>query len=370
MTSSHAAQSHTSNCHAMQPYWDVLSASVQADALQVALELGFFCFLPDAPRARSLASLLGTDADATRHLLNLLWSMGLLTRTADTASDGADLYTLKAVTSEHFVRASPRFCGDAWIVRLKALRESGARLRNRLTSPAVAATGAAPAEATPSVPPSSPPGSAAMGALWANAARAQIGQEQRAFTVAAASRVMARVPAMNTATRLLDLGGGPGWVAIALANDFPRLNAVVFDLPDTAEVAQENITAAGLDDRLSVIGGDLAIDDIGTGYDVIWCASVLHFVPDVAATLRRIHAALRPGGVLVCAQAEVGATPREAAAVLPYYLTMMMLGRHVTAAGEMAQALRDTGFTNVDSVVANDFPMAPLTVWTATRAVP
>ncbi|WP_420223349.1 methyltransferase [Pigmentiphaga litoralis] len=394
--------SHVADSHAMQPYWNVLLASVQADALHVALELGVFFFLPAAPRARSLASLIDTDAAATRHLLDVLWSMGLVSRRADSASGGTDyVYALEAVASEHFVRTSPRFCGDAWTYRLTSLREAGAGLRGRLQPPVademnsastgvastgvastgvastgVASTGVASNEAAATgpasnrMPPaSSPPAArAAMGAVWAGAARAQIGQEQRAFTADAACRVMARVPVMATATRLLDLGGGPGWVAIELVRQHPQLQAVVFDWPETAAVAQENIISAGLEERLAVIGGDLAHDDIGTGYDVIWCASVLHFVPDPAAALRRIHAALRPGGVLVCAQAEVGATPQEAVKVLPYYLHMMMSGRHVTAAGNMAQALHGAGFTVVDSFVAHDFPMAPLTVWIATRA--
>jgi SAM-dependent methyltransferase len=131
------------------------------------------------------------------------------------------------------------------------------------------------------------------------------------------------------------------------------MHGCVFDWPETVAVAAANIAHAQLSNRLETLGGD---------YDLIWCSSVLHFVPDMTAALRKIHAALTPGGVFVCVQAEIAPTPDDAARVLPYDLPMRMLGRTVTRQGELAQLLRDTGWRQVEQYGTSDFPMAPVQV--------
>jgi hypothetical protein len=92
-------------------------------------------------------------------------------------------------------------------------------------------------------------------------------------------------------------------VAIALAQAHAGVHGCVFDWPETVAVAAANIAHAQLSDRLETLGGDLDSDDIGGDYDLVWCSSVLHFVPDMAAaaqdprgpeTRRRLR--LRAGG--------------------------------------------------------------------------
>ena len=98
-----------------------------------------------------------------------------------------------------------------------------------------------------------------------------------------------------------DIGVGPARHGRGRRPQCPRLfrqqaehadmHGCVFDWPETVAVAAANIAHAQLSHRLEILGGD---------YDLIWCSSVLHFVPDMTAALRKIHAALTPGGVFVC----------------------------------------------------------------------
>lgn len=334
--------------HALQPYWDLAVAPVQADGLAAALELGIFELLATPHTPAQLADALSLHAPHTALLLELLWSMQVLER--DGADDEAQRYRCTAATLQYFCRDSVAFCGDAWLYRLHALRHFATQLNTLVREGGKAA-------------PS--PGNIANGVNWAAAAQQQIGQEQRAVTMRAALSVMQRIAPFadgNTPLRLLDVGGGPGWVAIALAQAHAGVRGCVFDWPETVAVAAANIAHAQLSDRLETVGGDLDSDDIGGDYDLIWCSSVLHFVPDMTAALRKIHAALTPGGVFVCVQAEIAPTPFDAARVLPYYLPMRMLGRTVTQQGELAQLLRDTGWRQVEQYSASDFPMAPVQV--------
>lgn len=337
--------------HALQAYWDLAVAPVQADALAATLELGIFDALETPQTASKLADSLALDAPHTALLLELLWSMHLLERNG---AGSVDSYRCTATALQYFCRSSSAFCGDAWLYRLHALRDFGTQLDTLVRD------GGKPT-----------PYQTASGVNWALAARQQIGQEQRAVTMRAALSVMERIApftSRDTPLQLLDLGGGPGWVAIALAQAHACLHGTVFDWPETVAVAAANIAHAGLAARLDAIGGDLCVDEIGSGYDLVWCASVLHFVPDLAAALRKIHAALKPGGVLVCVQAEIAAMPDDAARVLPYYLSMRMLGRHVTRQGELAAQLQAHGWRHVEQYQASDFPMAPMQVIIARKA--
>ena len=262
-------------------------------------------------------------------------------------------YRNTKVASDYLRAEAPDYCGDAWTFRLRGLRHFGSQLGDQVRT-------------------GQPSGQAPNGATtidnWTTAARLQIAQEQRAVTVAVALHLMAQVPEFPTARRLLDLGGGPGLVAIALARANPMLTGEVFDFAQTVTVAADNIRRADLEQRLDVRGGDLSSDPIGEGYDLIWCSSVLHFVPDMAATLTKIHAALRPGGVLVSAHGEIPADPEHARRVMPYYLSMQMLGRQVTHAGGLNDALQQAGFVNIDSYPEVAFAVAPVSVLVARRS--
>jgi SAM-dependent methyltransferase len=101
--------------------------------------------------------------------------------------------------------------------------------------------------------------------------------------------------------KVLDLGGGPGTYAILFARRWPDVQVTIFDLPDVVKIASENCAAAGVDDRVSVIGGNYYEDDVPGRYDVVFLSDTLHQEsPDNALlVLQRAYAALKPGGRIV-----------------------------------------------------------------------
>jgi 2-polyprenyl-3-methyl-5-hydroxy-6-metoxy-1,4-benzoquinol methylase len=335
--------------HALQPYWDLTLAAVRADALRIALEWKLFDLLQVPASADLIARRLELDAANTGFWLEALWSMDLLARDERQPAH----YRNTPVASDYLRSNVADYCGDAWTFRLRGMRRFGSQLGEQVRA---GQPDSQPADMTTTID------------NWTAAARLQIAQEQRAVTVDVALRLMARVPEFTQARRLLDLGGGPGLVAIALLRDNPLLTGNVFDFEKTVAVAADNIQRAGLEQRLGVLGGNLATDAIGEGYDVIWCSSVLHFVPDLPATLAKIHAALRPGGVLISAHAEIPADPEHARRVMPYYLSMQMLGRHVSESGGLSEALHRAGFVNIDSYPDVAFAVAPVSVLVARRS--
>jgi len=109
---------------------------------------------------------------------------------------------------------------------------------------------------------------------------------------------------LSSVRRLLDLGGGPGTYALEFARRHPGLEAVVFDRPDTAEVAKGRIHDAGMAERVSVRAGDAVAGgdggDLGGPYDFVFVSNLIHIysADDCQRLVARCAAALDPGGRL------------------------------------------------------------------------
>ncbi|HAU1962559.1 TPA: methyltransferase domain-containing protein, partial [Legionella pneumophila] len=80
----------------------------------------------------------------------------------------------------------------------------------------------------------------------------------------------------NQYRSVLDVGGGDGTIACALAKAYPHLKITVYNLPESAKIAQKNIDAMGLQKRISVFAGDFINEEqFPTGFDLILFVRVL-----------------------------------------------------------------------------------------------
>jgi SAM-dependent methyltransferase len=102
----------------------------------------------------------------------------------------------------------------------------------------------------------------------------------------------------SSATHFLDLAGGAGSYAIALARRYAQLKGVIMD--QTTTVARRLVRENGLNGRLKVKAGNIFKDDLGTGYDAVLCSNVIHVFNEAEnrKLLRRAAQALRAGGKL------------------------------------------------------------------------
>jgi hypothetical protein len=99
-----------------------------------------------------------------------------------------------------------------------------------------------------------------------------------AMDVAASSRAEPVVAAVTpgSAKRLLDIGGGPGTFTRAFLNAVPGMKATLFDQPDVIEIARERLQAAGLLDRVTLVGGDFEVDELPGGHDLALVSAIIH----------------------------------------------------------------------------------------------
>jgi len=124
--------------------------------------------------------------------------------------------------------------------------------------------------------------------------RFSLAMHERSHGLAAPTVTTLRLPPRST--RFLDLGGGPGSYAIALAKRYPSLEGIVLD--QTVTVARQLIRKHRLEKRLRARAGSIFTAALGTEYDAVLVSNVIHVFNEkkCRTLLKRVRDALRPGG--------------------------------------------------------------------------
>ena len=150
----------------------------------------------------------------------------------------------------------------------------------------------------------------------------------------------------------LDVGVGVGMIAAGMAERFDRLRVVGLDVLDRS-LALAAVAVAGYANRVALRRLDVAELSEVDSFDLAWLPTA--FLPETAvrASLPRLRAALRPGGLLVVAL--------RFDSDLPLVRAIDALGAHLTGGSalgpaEVTQLLLAAGF---DEVVP--LPGTPLT---------
>jgi demethylspheroidene O-methyltransferase len=156
-----------------------------------------------------------------------------------------------------------------------------------------------------------------------------------------------RLVDLSGVTRLMDVGGGTGAFVEAVAAARPGLALTLLDLPPVAEAAARRLAAAGLSDRVDIIGGSFRDAPLPRGADAVSLVRVLYDHADetVRALLTRVFEALPPGGrVIVAEPMSGGDRPDPITDVYFAFYCMAMRTGRVRSGAEIADLLRAAGF--------------------------
>lgn len=150
--------------------------------------------------------------------------------------------------------------------------------------------------------------------------------------------------------RVLDIAAGHGLFGIAFAKQNPQIEVTPVDWPNVLELAKQNAEAAGVGDRYQTNPGSAFEVDYGTDYDVVLLTNFLHHfdVPTCELLLRKVHAALKPGGRAVTLEFipnDDRITPPQAAMFSLQMLGGTPSGDAYTFA-ELELMFRNTGFAS------------------------
>jgi 2-polyprenyl-3-methyl-5-hydroxy-6-metoxy-1,4-benzoquinol methylase len=111
-----------------------------------------------------------------------------------------------------------------------------------------------------------------------------------------------RVGAIKSSGRFLEMGAGPGFLAVMMAQEYPDIAITAVDLsPDMAAVAKEYISENGLADRIDYVIGDVGdrelIQRLGK-FDLVYATYSLHHWKDPENALLNLWNAVADDGAL------------------------------------------------------------------------
>ncbi len=288
------------------PIFEQFRGAYATELLTVAVaHLPIFEQLAVGPLSElEIAGRLQLAARPMTVLSTALAAMGLLAR------DGRGNLALTPLASEHLLRGGPFYIGD--YIGLAADSPGVIALRdclksNRPVGSAASETEAAPSSAAGAFAPTqtTDKGTAFIYRPDSSSAMEDTGAA-RMLTLALAGRAknvapaLAREAQLDSASVLLDVGGGTGIYSIACLQRYPNLRAIVWDRPEVLRVAAEFAAQYGVADRLELVPGDMFNDPVPAA-DAMLVSNILHDwdVPECRALVGKCAASLAAGGRLL-----------------------------------------------------------------------
>lgn len=290
-----------------------------AQALFAAAELELFALLDGGPlEAEEVSARLGTDVDGTRSLLGALVAIGMLER------DGT-LFVNESAASDFLVPGKASSM-STWLNEVRRRDRALSRL------PEILRTGQAQEH---------------LGRPAVHTREFVIALHE--YGLGPGSELAANLD-LGGRESLLDVGGGGGTYSILLAAVNPSLRCTVVDVPEVVPIARELIERHGLGGRVTAEAGDYLQEGFRGTYDAALLSNVLHQEDwdSCVAILRRVHAALEPGGLVA-----VHATfldDRDAGPPWPALHNLVLLGQRgrLYSTEETLQILAEAGFEGAE----------------------
>ena len=236
---------------------------ISSRVILTAINLGIFDRLKGASSATEIARNLKIDPRATEILLDALAGIGLVSKSRK------GTYRNAPVSNRYLVKGPRLYQGDI-------VKHASTMWQNFSALDEVVRTGRP----------------------------ARRGFDHESFIMGMHNLTVLRTESLIKAVELkgvrtmLDLGGGPGTNAIAMAKK--GIKATVFDLPATIAIARKVARREGVK-GVGFITGDFHVDSIGSGYDLILVSQIFHAfsAEENIALLYKCSAALNPGGRVV-----------------------------------------------------------------------
>lgn len=252
--------------------WRLRTALYPSIALLAGIQLDLFTPLSDGPATvEQVAESLGVNSDKLKPLMYILVESGLLSVEGDQLSNRSE--------ADHFlVKGKSSYMGAGY----EAFAEQWNDVWNSAES---IRTGSAQAKVDYS-------------AMSEEGLEGHYHSFHQA-TLISGRRLLAEYD-FSSSRRVIDVAGGTGGVAIAIAQACPQLRATVVDLPTVTPLTQRLVTEAGVADRVEVLAADVVNGTLEGFFDV---AVMCKFIPvisedDARRALKNVSQAMEPGGTL------------------------------------------------------------------------
>jgi hypothetical protein len=300
-------------------------------ALYLAAKLGLADLLKDGPReGRDLAVATQTHASSLARVLRLLASVGVFEEHSNGTFALAPLGELLRDDVPGSLRALVLlFAGigvqDSWKDLEQCVRTGDPVFRRAAPDADIYTLAARDPEAT---------------ALFDRA------MATFALRTAAAVAAAFDFPGFD---KVADIGGGTGGLLIGILKAHPGLAGIIFDQPHAAERARQQVAAAGLADRCTVVAGSF-FDEVPRGADAYLLKHVLNDWDDerAAAILKNCRAAMPPHGQVLIVEdvypARIDQSAESRSATANDVLMLVCTGGRQRSEVEFRDLLTASGF--------------------------
>lgn len=338
-------QELTATAADLKELYHIISGPVRAGLLLAGIELEVFNHLETPLPARDVADMLNTHPENTRLFLDGLVAAGLLEK-----NNGR--YQTSETTRAVLVKGKSGYMGELLTMMSQDLPLE--RLLDLIRQG-----------------PAGCPDNQEMGSedTWLRYAEC-MANYQRAGLARQAVDIVSNLPGFHSFERMLDLGGGPGIVCLALAGAHPTMSGVIFDKPAVTQIARTFIETYRMAGRVSVKGGDFMTDPIGQDYDLVWASATLNFAgPSLDIPVKKVFQALKPGGVFVSLADGLTRERTQPEQMVLSNLSHALMGQDIGIdQGRIAQAMERAGFARLISRTV-DSSMMPMDLDIAWKAL-
>jgi predicted O-methyltransferase YrrM len=317
--------------------YNILMGQVRSKLLLTAIELKVFSCLAEAKPANEVARLIGGDPGNTCFFLDGLAACGLLEKKNGLYknSNEAEVFLVEGrdtYLGEFFMNNFHRF---GQFQELTGLIKEGP-------------------------PPLSSRGDLSSEEMWARSALYNANYE-RAGIAQYFAELISQLPEFEGFRKMLDLGGGPGLIGMAIVDRHPSMKGVVFDQSEVVKVSQTYIKEYEMGDRMEVMGGNYLTDSIGENYDLVLAMATLNVAKEnIDPVMKKIYDALNPGGVCVVVTDGLTHEMTRPEIMVLGWLPVAMLGWDVAfEQGFIADAMLRAGFRSVRGTTL-DMAMGPI----------
>ena len=296
----------------LDTYFRLMSMKGGVEVFHAASRAGVLNAVAGGPvSAAAVAARCGLDARAAGLVLNALCAMGLVTR--------ADADYLPSPVLQFLTGTYEDLSSQYWAYLPEYLR-SGRPLQ-RMDDPAEGMKAYA----------------AQAGSLY-----------WMMLPAAVAAARMLGIGSERRNLQMLDVGAGSGVWSLTFAQHDPGSRVTAIDWPAVLQIASGIARKHGLTDRFTACPGDYHAVDLGVGvYDLAIAGNVAHLESEdrLTALLRRLHAALKPGGSLLLVDVFHGQPGGELNAAL-YELGLALRTAQGRVHGRVAleTCVRESGF--------------------------
>ncbi len=158
---------------------------------------------------------------------------------------------------------------------------------------------------------------------------------------------------LKSTDRVLELGAGTGSTALELAPAVKHITATDLS-PAMTKIGEDKAREQSIN-NIDFWAADSLVSDLDGPYDAVLAHNLLHLVEDLPATLKRVHALLKPDGLFIsktfCKPERFGPPFYYAMRIaLPF---MRLIGKAPYVAffriAELEAAITDAGFTIIET---------------------